>query len=115
NLEARLEKFRPQLPVVRGEADILLEDALVVVADVLANRQGRHRFGSEIGAIARGETKGPHLVRPETDPPDHRRMIEVHSGARPRLGPRRERGVFDFRRVIELAEASRYRNARGVA
>jgi len=114
NLKARLEKFRPQLPVVPGKADILREDAFVVIADVTAERQGRRRFLPEIGTVAGGNAKGPHLVRPKTEPPAQGRMVEVSSRDGPRLGPGRERRILDFRRVIEKAKPSCHRNARGV-
>src|SRR3954463_4170040 len=39
NLETGLEKFRPHLPVVPGEGDVLAEHALVVIADVAAEGQ----------------------------------------------------------------------------
>src|SRR4051812_36538106 len=48
DLETRLEKFRPQLPMVPGEADILAKKALVIVSDVAAKRQRPHRFRPKI-------------------------------------------------------------------
>src|SRR5207302_2555104 len=60
-------KFGPELEVMPGEADVLAQNALVVIADITAIRQRPHRFGPEIRAIARGEPEVPHLIWPKSD------------------------------------------------
>src|SRR5437762_4833264 len=42
NFKTRLEKFRPQLPVMPGEADVLAEHALMIIVDAGSIRQRGH-------------------------------------------------------------------------
>src|SRR5713101_3783960 len=80
NFETRFVKFRPQLQMMPGEADILAEDELSIIADIAATRQCVFSFGSEVRAVACRQTKVPDLIRPEAKVRIEGRMIETNCG-----------------------------------
>src|SRR6266705_1373392 len=92
---------------MQGEADILPENKLPVVADVASGRQGLFCLRSKIWTLACRQTKVPDLIRPEADPPTERWVLETNLCDTPRFGPRRERRVFHFGRIIKSAKSSR--------
>src|SRR5437868_5495231 len=114
-LESRLKEFRPELPMVPGEPDVLAEQALMIIADIMSERQSWHSLRPEIRTVAGRESKGPHFVGPKPEPPVYGGMLKIPSRDRPRLRPRRQRRGLDLGRVIELPDPSRHRNAGGVA
>src|SRR6266481_4311910 len=96
--------------MMQGEADILPENKLPVVADVASGRQGLFRLRPKIWTVACRQTKVPDLIRPEADAPTECRVVEPNRCDAPRLSPRRERRVFHFGRIIKSAKSSRDRN-----
>src|ERR1700737_4944671 len=77
DFEARFVKFGPELQVMPGEADVLAQNALVVIPDITAIRQRPHRFGPEIRSIARGESEVPHLIWPKSEARADSRIINI--------------------------------------
>src|SRR2546423_5260210 len=55
HLEARFEKFRPQLEVMPGERNILRQDQLAIIANVAARRKTRRCVGVQISTSAGGK------------------------------------------------------------
>ena len=87
DFETRFVKFGPELQVMPGEADILAQNAFVVIADITAIRQRPHRFGPEIRAIARGESEVPHLIWPKPDARADGGIIKANFSRIPRFRP----------------------------
>src|SRR3954453_5268978 len=48
DFEPRFKRFRPELPVMPGEADVLGHEALVVIANVGSEGQGWPRLGAKV-------------------------------------------------------------------
>src|SRR5260370_39447939 len=96
--------------MMQGEADILPENKLPVVADVASGRQGLFRLRPKIWTVACRQPKVPDLIRPEAAAPTECRVVEPNRCDAPRFRPRRERRVFHFGRIIKSAKSSRDRN-----
>src|SRR4030095_9106003 len=114
NLETGFVNFRPHLQMMPGETCVLPQNQFPEIADITA---GRHRwlgFSPEIGTVAHGKTKVPHLIRPETHPRTESRMLKVNFGRVPRFRTRREGRRLEFGGIIEPAQSTRHRNTGGV-
>src|SRR5713101_1455756 len=94
-----------------GETGVLPENKLPVIADTMSTRQCRFRFRSKICAFACRQTKVPCLIWPEAEASSKGRVIETGLCNVPRFGPRRERRVFRFGRIIKSTQPTGYRNA----
>src|SRR3954469_21009823 len=98
-----------------GEADVLAHNGFVIIADVPAERQGRPRIRSEIGAIASRDSESPNFVGTKSEPAADGRIVEAPFCHVPLFRSRRERSVLHLRRVIELAEPAGHGNTTRVA
>src|SRR5947207_4772823 len=104
NFETRFVKFRPQLQMVPSKTDILAENQLPVIIDIAPPRQCSLSFRPKIRAVACRPTKVPYLLWPIAKAGIEGRLIETNRRDVPRFRARRERRVFHFSGVIELAE-----------
>ena len=62
DIETCSVEFGPELEMMPGEADVLSNHRLVIIANFTTHRQRRLGIGLEIGPVTEGYTKIPHGV-----------------------------------------------------
>src|SRR5207253_10348246 len=97
-----------------GEADVLTEKPLVIIADASTARESRFRFRPHVRAITGRDTKVPRLIWTETETRVKRWMGDTDDSGIPRFGTGRERHVFHFRGTIEFASPTGNENPYGI-
>src|SRR6266480_3502786 len=94
-----------------GEADVLPENKLPIIADTTSMRQCLLSFRPKICAFACRQTKVPCFIWPEAEASSESRVLETGFRNVPRFRTRRERRIFHFHSVIKSIQPAGYRNA----
>src|SRR6267378_1470563 len=101
--------------MMQSKADILPEKEFMIIANAAPNWQGWCSFRAKIGAIARGETEIPRLVRPKSNPTAESRVVKTNLSRIPGFRSRSERRILDFEGITEFPHFACYRSAGRVA